>query len=38
MAQQLTPELTRDEPPSAELDSSTRTLVTRYRAARGRAT
>jgi glucose-6-phosphate isomerase len=38
MAQQLTPELTRDEAPSAELDSSTRTLITRYRAARGRAT
>ncbi len=37
MAQQLTPELTRPEPPSAELDSSTRTLVSRYRAARGRA-
>ena len=37
MAQQLTPQLTRPEPPSAELDSSTRTLVSRYRAARGRA-
>jgi glucose-6-phosphate isomerase len=37
MAQQLTPELTRDEPPSPELDSSTGTLVRRYRAARGRA-
>jgi glucose-6-phosphate isomerase len=38
MAQQLTPELTRPEPPSAELDSSTLTLVRRYRTARGRAT
>ena len=38
MAQQLTPELTRPEPPSPDLDSSTRTLVRRYRAARGRAT
>ena len=37
MAQQLTPELTRAEPPSPELDSSTATLVRRYRAARGRA-
>ena len=36
MAQQLTPELTRPEPPSADLDSSTGTLVRRYRAARGR--
>jgi glucose-6-phosphate isomerase len=38
MAQQLTPELTKAEPPSGDLDSSTRTLVERYRAARGRAT
>jgi glucose-6-phosphate isomerase len=37
MAQQLTPQLTRPEPPSPDLDSSTRTLVGRYRAARGRA-
>jgi glucose-6-phosphate isomerase len=38
MAQQLTPELTRSEPPSADLDGSTLALVRRYRAARGRAT
>ena len=38
MAQQLSPELTRSDPPSASLDSSTLTLVRRYRALRGRAT
>ena len=38
MAQQLTPELTRPDPPSADLDSSTLTLVRRYRTLRGRTT
>jgi glucose-6-phosphate isomerase len=36
MAQQLTPELIRPEPPSADLDSSTLNLVRRYRRLRGR--
>jgi glucose-6-phosphate isomerase len=38
MAQQLTPELTRAEAPSPDLDSSTLALVRRYRALRGRTT
>ncbi len=38
MAQQLTPELIRLDPPSADLDSSTLTLVRRYRTLRGRPT
>jgi glucose-6-phosphate isomerase len=37
MAQQLTPQLTRADAPSADLDSSTLSLVQRYRAARHRA-
>jgi glucose-6-phosphate isomerase len=36
MAQQLSPELIRPEPPSADLDSSTLNLVCRYRTLRGR--
>jgi glucose-6-phosphate isomerase len=36
MAQQLSPELIRPEPPSADLDSSTLNLVRRYRTLRGR--
>ena len=38
MAKQLAPELTRPDPPSADLDSSTLTLVRRYRTLRGRTT
>ncbi|HST65603.1 MAG TPA: glucose-6-phosphate isomerase [Mycobacteriales bacterium] len=38
LAQQLTPELTRAEAPSPDLDSSTLALVRRYRTLRGRTT